>query len=135
MAQANSYSLRPGIGRIEDSEIPEGVDWDKFLGPAPRRPFNKNRFIYNWHWMWDTGNGDIGNLGIYELDLIRWALNREHHPVAVHVTGGIYVHDDGRETPNIMNVMYEYEDDILVQIEIRNHYTNLEGSNIRCSMI
>ncbi|MCC5905603.1 MAG: hypothetical protein JJU13_05325 [Balneolaceae bacterium] len=66
-----SYSLRPSIGRIEDSEIPEGVDWDKFLGSAPRRPFNKNRFIYNWHWMWDTGNGDIGNLGIYELDLIR----------------------------------------------------------------
>jgi predicted dehydrogenase len=135
MARANSYSLRPSIGRIEDSEIPEGVDWDRFLGPAPWRPFNKNRFIYNWHWMWDTGNGDIGNLGIYELDLIRWALKREHHPVSVHATGGVYVHDDDRETPNIMNATYEYEDDVLVQIEIRNHYTNLEGSNIRCSMI
>jgi hypothetical protein len=49
--------------------------------------------------------------------------------------GGVYVHDDDRETPNILNAIYEYEDDVLVQIEIRNHYTNLEGSNIRCSMI
>lgn len=135
MAKAVVYSFRDSIGRTEDSEVPDGVHWDRFLGPAPYRPFNKNRFLYNWHWMWDTGNGDIANLGIYELDLIRWALNKNTHPVAVHATGGIYARDDDRETPNIMTVSYEYEDGVIIQAEVRNLYTNMEGSSPRLSMI
>jgi len=135
MAKAVIYSYRDSIGRTEDSEVPEGVHWDKFLGPAPYKPFNENRFLYNWHWMWDTGNGDIANLGIYELDLIRWALQKDTHPVAVHATGGVYARDDDRETPNIMTAVFEYEDDTIIQAEVRNLYTNMEGSSPRLSMI
>ena len=51
--------------------VPDGFDYDLWLGPAPKRPFNKNRFHYNWHWFWDTGNGDLGNQGIHQVDLAR----------------------------------------------------------------
>ena len=58
------FKRRNTIGHKEDSPIPAGVNWDLFLGPAPMRPFNELRFKYNWHWFWDTGNGDIGNQGV-----------------------------------------------------------------------
>ena len=48
------------------------MNWDLFLGPAPMRPFNELRFKYNWHWFWDTGNGDIGNQGVHEMGIARW---------------------------------------------------------------
>ena len=57
-----------------------GVDWDQFLGPAQCEPYSKNRFAYNWHWFWDTGNGDIGNQGIHEMDIGMWGLNRTDWP-------------------------------------------------------
>ena len=50
------------------------MNWDLFLGPAPMRPFNEKRFGYYWHWFWDTGNGDIGNQGVHEMDKARWAI-------------------------------------------------------------
>ena len=58
--------------------MPPGVDYDLWTGPAPMRPFTKNRFHYNWHWFWDTGNGDIGNQGIHEVDIARWGLGVTH---------------------------------------------------------
>ena len=54
--------------------MPAGVHYDLWLGPAPDRGFTKNRFHYNWHWFWDTGNGDLGNQGIHEVDTARWGL-------------------------------------------------------------
>src|SRR5262249_31125614 len=65
---------RKTIGKKKDGPVPEGVDYDLWLGPAPRRPFNPNRFHYNWHWNWDYGTGELGNNGIHMLDLIRWLL-------------------------------------------------------------
>ena len=72
--------------------MPPGVDWDKFLGPAPLRPFNSLRFKYNWHWFWDTGNGDIGNQGVHEMDIARWGLGKPGLPKGVSSTGGKYVY-------------------------------------------
>ena len=57
-----------------DEPVPPGVHYDLWLGPAPTRPFNRNRFHYNWHWNWDYGNGDIGNQGVHEMDVARWGL-------------------------------------------------------------
>ena len=71
-AHAICYKRRVTIGKKPNAPTPPGVDWDKFLGPAPLRPFNENRFTYNWHWFWDTGNGDIGNQGVHEMDIARW---------------------------------------------------------------
>lgn len=131
MARSVVYSFRGSIGNTPDSTIPEGVDWDRFLGPAPYRPFNENRFLYNWHWMWDTGNGDIGNLGIYELDVARWALQKNSHPVRVHSSGGVFARNDDRETPNILSSVFEYDDGIILQSEVRSLPTNFEGSSPR----
>src|SRR5439155_900507 len=56
---------RPSIGHRKDGKPPRGVDYDLWLGPAPQRPFNENRFHYKWHWHWDYGTGELGNNGIH----------------------------------------------------------------------
>ena len=71
---------RSATSRIEP--MPPGVDYDLWLGPAPMQPFTQNRFHYNWHWFWDTGNGDIGNQGVHEMDIARWGLGDGHCPRA-----------------------------------------------------
>jgi hypothetical protein len=58
----------------EDGPVPPGVDYDLWLGPAPERPFNVNRFHSTWHWNWDYGTGDMGNDGVHDLDIARWGL-------------------------------------------------------------
>ena len=63
--------------------MPAGVDWDTFLGPAQMKPYSKNKFAYNWHWFWDTGNGDIGNQGMHEMDIALWGLGRSGWPQRV----------------------------------------------------
>ena len=74
MAKGLCFKRRVSIGHTPVEPVPAGVNWDLFLGPAPMRPFTENRFAYNWHWFWDTGNGDIGNQGIHEMDIARWGL-------------------------------------------------------------
>ena len=63
------YRRRFSIGHTPDEPVPAGLDWDLFLGPAQMKPYSKNKFAYNWHWFWDTGNGDIGNQGVHEMDI------------------------------------------------------------------
>ncbi|MGL5097028.1 MAG: Gfo/Idh/MocA family protein, partial [Planctomycetia bacterium] len=111
-ARAWITSTRPTIGRAKDEPAPPpGVDYDLWLGPAPLRPFNTNRFHYNWHWFWDYGAGELGNNGIHALDVARWALNLDekgpHHVVSV---GGKFIYDDDQETPDTQTVLYEYPD-------------------------
>ena len=101
------YKRRVSIGHKPDSPTPPGVNWDLFLGPAPMRPFNELRFKYNWHWFWDTGNGDIGNQGVHEMDLARWALG-VGMPTSVVSTGGKYAYDDDQETPNTQLARFDY---------------------------
>src|SRR5207237_77734 len=93
---------------------------------APVRPYNKNRFHYNWHWFWDTGNGDIGNQGIHEMDIARWGLNRTL-PKRVVSTGGKFVYDDDQETPNTQIATFDYGDAELV-FEVRGLNTGGEAS-------
>jgi predicted dehydrogenase len=73
-AKAWNSQYRPDLPEAEDGEPPEGVDYDLWLGPAPERPFNPNRFHYSWHWQWDYGTGDVGNDGVHDLDIARWGL-------------------------------------------------------------
>jgi len=127
MAKGITYRYRVSIEKVPDSPIPEGVHWDLFLGPAPYRPFNENRYIYNWHWFWDTGTTEFGNNGIYRMDTVRWALNKNTHPVKVHCSGGKFCRDDDQEVPNILVASYEYEDGTIVQNEVRSLPTNPEG--------
>ena len=74
------------------------------------RPFNALRFKYNWHWFWDTGNGDIGNQGVHEMDIARWGLGEVTWPKSVVSTGGKYVYTDDQETPNTQFASFDYGD-------------------------
>jgi len=127
MARGIVYRHRVSIGHMDDTPIPDGVHWDRFLGPAPYRPFNENRYIYQWHWFWDTGTTEFGNNGIYRMDGARWAMNINTHPVKVHCTGGLYGRKDDQEVPNVQAAVYEYEDGKIIQNEVRSLYTNPEG--------
>jgi predicted dehydrogenase len=127
MAKGIVYRYRPSIGHVKDSPIPKGVHWDLYLGPAPYRPFNENRFHYTWHWFWDTGTNEFGNNGVYRMNFARWALNKNTHPVKVHCTGGFFGQDSDQEVPNIMHAIYEYDDGMIIQNEVRSLYSNREG--------
>jgi len=127
MAKGLCLKPRGSIGRVKDSEVPEGVNWDNFLGPAPYRPFNENRFHYKWHWFWDTGNGDFGNQGIHQADIGRWILNKNTHPLRIQGFGNFFVWDSDQETPNIQHLEFEYEDGRILQFEVRGLGTNDEG--------
>jgi len=110
MARGLCYKWRDTIGKTPVSPIPAGVDYDLWTGPAPKREFTKNRFHYNWHWFWDTGNGDLGNQGIHEVDIARWGLGVTH-PTKVSAIGGKFMFDDDQETPNTISASYEFEVD------------------------
>ena len=125
MAKGLCYKSRGSIGVKADAAVPKGVDYDLWLGPAPKRPFNPNRFHYNWHWFWDYGNGDLGNQGIHQMDLARWGLGKNEFPKAVTSSGGRFGYTDQGETPNTLHVAYEF-DDCELQFEVRGLPTNDE---------
>ena len=120
------YKRRKSIGHRPDTPVPAGVDWDRFLGPAPMRPFNELRFKYNWHWFWDTGNGEIGNNGPHQLDVARWGMNLGISQSTIS-TGGKYVYHDDQETPNTQTATYTYGDKEIV-CDVRGFPTGGEGS-------
>jgi predicted dehydrogenase len=120
------YKRRVSIGRKPDGTVPAGVNWDLFLGPAPMRAYNENRFKYNWHWFWDTGNGDIGNQGVHQMDIARWGLGKEL-PKAVASMGGKYAYDDDQETPNTQTAIFDYGDCELV-FDVRGLITDPPGA-------
>lgn len=127
MAKGICIKPRGSIGHVTDSEIPEGVDWDTYLGAAQFRPFNTNRFHYKWHWFWDTGNGDFGNQGIHQADMARMALQESNHPVRIQGSGDFFILDSDQETPNVQNLEFEYEDGKILQFEVRGLPSNPEG--------
>ena len=121
------YKRRPSIGHKEDAPTPAGVNWDMFLGPAPMRAFNELRFKYNWHWFWDTGNGDIGNQGVHELGIARWAMGDPAWPKNAYAHGGKFVYTDDQETPNTLTANFDFGGRELL-FEVRGLLTNAEGS-------
>jgi predicted dehydrogenase len=126
MARGICYKRRPSIGHKPDGPVPAGVNWDLFLGPAPLRPYNENRHVYNWHWFWDTGNGDIGNQGIHELDYMRWGMNKNENPKSVYSFGKKAIYKDDQETPNTQTALYDYGD-CEMSFEVRGLPTGSEG--------
>jgi predicted dehydrogenase len=117
LARGLCYKRRKSIGHFEDSQVPPGVAYDIWLGPAPQRPFNKNRFIYEWHWNWDYGNGDLGNQGVHQMDIARWALKRDL-PVGGIGLGGRFSYVDDGQTPNTELTLCDYGD-VKLLFEVR----------------
>lgn len=129
MARGLCYKWRDTIKKLPDGPVPPGVNYDLWLGPAPQRAFNPNRFHYNWHWNWDYGNGDIGNQGIHEMDIARWGLGVTL-PTKVASMGGHYMFDDDQNTPNTQISSLEFNKDgkkKLLVFEVRHWMTNPEG--------
>ena len=110
MARGLCYKWRDTILKKPVTAVPAGVDYDLWTGPAPKREFTMNRFHYNWHWFWDTGNGDLGNQGIHEVDIARWGLGVTH-PTKVSAIGGKFMFDDDQETPNTISASFEFDVD------------------------
>src|SRR5437764_10831553 len=129
-AKGLCFKRRPSIGHKENEPTPAGLNWDVFLGPAPMRPYNELRFKYNWHWFWDTDNGDIGNQGVHQMDIARWGLGDITWPKSVVSTGGKYVYNDDQETPNTQLATFDYGDKEIV-FEVRGLITGGEGNMVR----
>jgi predicted dehydrogenase len=128
MAKAWNCQLRDNIGHKEDGPVPDGVDYDAWLGPAPWIPFNENRFHYNWHWHWHFGTGDAGNDGAHQIDIARWALGVSY-PKSASGMGGKFFFDDDQQTPDTMNVTFDYGGKALIwEMRIWNPY-GLEGQD------
>ncbi len=124
------YKWRNTIGRARVEPVPAGVNYDLWTGPAPMKPFTHNRFHYNWHWIWDTGNGDIGNQGIHEMDVARWGLGVKF-PNKASAVGGHFMFDDDQETPNTLNCAFEFSlpdgRRKMLEFEVRHWIANHEA--------
>ncbi len=128
MARGLCFRRRKSIGRTPEEPVPAGLDWDTFLGPAPMRRYSKNRFAYNWHWFWDTGNGDIGNQGVHEMDICRWGLGEYSRPRSISSSGGKFVWKDDQETPNTQQAHFAFDDSEIV-FDVRNLPSPNEGGS------
>jgi predicted dehydrogenase len=104
------YKRRNSIGKVNGPQpIPKTINYDLWCGPAPLEPLRRSRVHYDWHWVWDTGNGDIGNQGIHQMDQCRWALGEGGFPRNIISFGGRFGYDDDGETPNSQIAIFDYE--------------------------
>ncbi|HVN78531.1 MAG TPA: Gfo/Idh/MocA family oxidoreductase, partial [Terriglobia bacterium] len=88
MTRGLCFKWRPSIGKVHGPQpIPQGIDYDLWLGPAPKKPLMRKQLHYDWHWQWDYGCGDMGNQGVHEMDMARWALG-VGLPSKIQATGG-----------------------------------------------
>ena len=101
---------RASIGYRPITTPPSDLDFNIWLGPAPMQPFHENLLHYNWHWFWDTGNGEIGNQGVHQMDIARWGIKAGNLPTKVYSLGGRFLHDgpDQAQTPNMQMAVMEF---------------------------
>ncbi len=126
MARGVVYKWRPDIGNQGNSAVPEGLDWNLWQGPAREKAFSKNYVHYNWHWFWEYGNGDIGNQGVHETDLCMWGLD-VGFPEVISSSGGKFLWDDCKETPEVLTSTYLYpKEKKVIEFEVRPWMTNKE---------
>jgi predicted dehydrogenase len=100
VSRALCYKLRNSIGTRANSMPPREVDFNLWLGPAQQTAFHTNLVHYNWHWFWAFGNGDIGNQGVHQMDIARWAIPNATLPRSVVSVGGRFGYTDQGETAN-----------------------------------
>lgn len=109
MVRGFCYRKRDSIGRVTGPQkVPASVDYNLWCGPAPMDPLTRRNLHYDWHWVWPTGNGDLGNQGVHEVDLIRWVLG-DTLPRRVMSLGGRLGYADDATTPNTQLVLLDFE--------------------------
>lgn len=105
-----NYKPRTSIGKVDrPTPLPKSVDYDLWCGPAPVKPVMREYLHYDWHWDWDCGNGDLGNMGIHYMDGCRWALGADTLPRRVVSVGGRLGYDDDGQTPNTLITLLDYD--------------------------
>jgi predicted dehydrogenase len=129
MARGLVFRNRPSIGHAKDPDTPPPtLDWNVWQGPAQERAFSKRLVHYNWHWHWDYGNGDVGNQGVHETDMCLWGLGLETFPTEIVATGGKFLFDDDKETPDVLSSSYLFpETNQMIEFEVRPWATNTEA--------
>jgi len=119
VARGLCYKRRPSIGKVDGPQpIPDYIDYDLWCGPALKLPLMRKRLHYDWHWVWNTGNGDIGNQGVHQMDICRWALGKDTLSPRVISIGGRFGYIDDGETPNTQIAIHDYGDALLI-FEVR----------------
>jgi len=139
---SKGYCCKPrwSIGHKSPGPPPGDLAFDLWLGPAHAQPYHANLVHYNWHWFWDFGNGDIGNQGVHEIDVARWAIPGATLPTKVWSLGGRFAYEDQGQVPNTQMAVYEFGDVLLVfevrglvdkhpdfKFKVSNEYYTTEG--------
>lgn len=136
MARGIAYKYRGPVPKVpmtgQGQTPPADFHYDLWLGPAPTAPYTPQRRSLSsgngWHLLWEYGNGEIGNQGVHELDIMRWGLKLDDHPAKTISFGGAMVHADGQPTPQVQGIMYQYKDrDVHLSFETRGGFTNDEA--------
>ena len=109
------YKPRKSIGKLKQPlQIPKHIDYDLWCGPAEKRQLFRPNLHYDWHWDFNTGNGDMGNQGIHQMDIARWFLGYDALSPRVLSIGGRLGYDDAGDTPNTQTVIHDYPDAPLI---------------------
>jgi predicted dehydrogenase len=114
LARSIVYGPRGSIGGPGTCEIPASVDYNLWLGPASMVPLTRSKFHYDWHWVWNTGNGELGNNNIHTLDICRWGLGVTGLGNSVLSYGGRFGYADAGETPNTQVCVFDFGDKTIV---------------------
>ncbi len=112
------YKRRNSINTRPNTDAPKELDFNLWLGPAAQQPHHTNLVHYNWHWFWDFGNGDIGNQGVHQLDIARWAIPEATLPRSVISLGGRFGYSDQGQTPNTQMAIFDFGETKMV-FEVR----------------
>lgn len=114
-ATGTCYKPRMSIGKLDTPlQIPQHVDYDLWCGPAEKRELFRPKLHYDWHWDFNTGNGDMGNQGIHQMDIARWFLGYDTISPRVLSIGGRLGYEDAGDTPNTQTVIHDYPDAPLI---------------------
>jgi predicted dehydrogenase len=109
-AHGLNYKPRESIGKVNGPQpLPASLNYDLWCGPAEKRPLMREYLHYDWHWDWNTGNGDLGNMGIHYLDGCRWGLGQNTLPRHVMSLGGRFGYEDDGQTPNTQIIFLDYD--------------------------
>ena len=139
MARGLCLNRRDSFGIARNSTPPKSLHYDDWLGPAHWQNYNVKKVHYNWHWFWNTGLGDTGNQGPHQLDIARWGLNKNVHPVSAYSRGAIFgwgPKECAQQTPDTQSTVLRYDDGKILEFETRGQASNGEGySNIRVGNI
>src|SRR5688572_19285142 len=114
LARSIVYGGRGSIGGPGIFEIPAGVDYNLWAGPAPTSPLTRPKLQYDWHWVWDTGNGELGNNNVHSLDICRWGLGVTGLGRSVISYGGRLGYVDAGQTPNTQVCVFDFGDRTIV---------------------